>query len=188
MAPAASCQTTTHRSRRARRSGSSPVCAARRRWCSRSPGGPDSVALMRLAARWQRSLARGPRLLVVTVDHGLRRGGGARGARGQAAGHCARTAAPDPALARRQSRRPGLPAAAREARYRLLAQAARGVGASHVLTAHTRDDQAETLLMRPVARQRHRRAVGDGASDRSATASCWRARCSMSRSRSWSRP
>src|SRR5438132_5331940 len=35
-------------------------------------GGPDSVALMWLAARWRRGLKRGPRLIAVTVDHGLR--------------------------------------------------------------------------------------------------------------------
>src|SRR5215470_15062998 len=35
-------------------------------------GGPDSVALMWLAARWRRALSRGPRLIAVTVDHGLR--------------------------------------------------------------------------------------------------------------------
>ena len=35
-------------------------------------GGPDSLALMWLAARWRRALPRGPRLIAVTVDHGLR--------------------------------------------------------------------------------------------------------------------
>src|SRR3981189_3013221 len=35
-------------------------------------GGPDSIALMWLAARWRRALARGPRLIAVTIDHGLR--------------------------------------------------------------------------------------------------------------------
>src|SRR4051812_17905726 len=110
-------------------------------------GGPDSVALMWLAARWQRSLARGPQLVVVTVDHGLRPEA-AREARE------VKRLASALALTHRTLRwrgakpKTGLPAAAREARYRLLAQAARSAGASHVLTAHTRDDQAETLLMR----------------------------------------
>src|ERR1700690_3471621 len=38
-------------------------------------GGPDSIALMWLPARWGRAPApgpRGPRLIAVTVDHGLR--------------------------------------------------------------------------------------------------------------------
>jgi tRNA(Ile)-lysidine synthase len=110
-------------------------------------GGPDSIALMWLAARWRRALAQGPRLIAVTVDHGLR-------------SEAAREARDVKRLARSldlphrtlhwtgTKPKTGLPAAAREVRYRLLAQAARASGATHILTAHTRDDQAETLLMR----------------------------------------
>ncbi|KYK45554.1 tRNA(Ile)-lysidine synthetase [Bradyrhizobium liaoningense] len=110
-------------------------------------GGPDSVALMWLAARWRRSLARGPLLTVVTIDHGLRREAAreAREVKRLAAG----LGLPHRTLRWRGTKpKAGVPAAAREARYRLLADAARAAGASHVLTAHTRDDQAETLLMR----------------------------------------
>ena len=35
-------------------------------------GGPDSLALMWLAARWRRSRKHGPELFAVTIDHGLR--------------------------------------------------------------------------------------------------------------------
>ena len=35
-------------------------------------GGPDSTALMLLAARWRDALNHPPRLIAVTVDHGLR--------------------------------------------------------------------------------------------------------------------
>jgi tRNA(Ile)-lysidine synthase len=110
-------------------------------------GGPDSLALMWLAARWRRALARGPRLIAVTVDHGLRPEA-AREAR--EVKRLARTLDLPHSTLRWTGVKPktGLPAAARAARYRLLAQAARAAGATHILTAHTRDDQAETLLMR----------------------------------------
>jgi tRNA(Ile)-lysidine synthase len=110
-------------------------------------GGPDSIALMWLAARWRRALARGPQLIAVTVDHGLRPEA-AREAR-DVKRLAARLNLPHRTL-RWTGVKPktGLPAAARAARYRLLAQAARRSGATHILTAHTRDDQAETLLMR----------------------------------------
>jgi len=110
-------------------------------------GGPDSVALMWLAARWRRALARGPRLIAVTVDHGLR-------AEAAAEAREVRRLARSLDLPHRTLRwtgpkpKTGLPAAARAARYRLLAQAARSARATHILTAHTRDDQAETMLMR----------------------------------------
>jgi len=110
-------------------------------------GGPDSMALMWLAARWRSALARGPRLIAVTVDHGLRTEA-AREARDVK--RLARSLDVPHRTLRWTGAKPktGLPAAARAARYRLLAQAARSNGATHILTAHTRDDQAETLLMR----------------------------------------
>src|SRR5438045_610598 len=110
-------------------------------------GGPDSIALMWLAARWRRALARGPRLVAVTVDHGLRPEA-AREARDVK--RLARALEVPHRTLRWMGTKPktGLPAAARAARYRLLAQVARAHGATHILTAHTRDDQAETLLMR----------------------------------------
>jgi tRNA(Ile)-lysidine synthase len=110
-------------------------------------GGPDSVALMWLAARWRRALKQGPRLIAVTVDHGLR-AEAAREAR--EVKRLAGTLDLPHRTLRWTGSKPnaGLPEAAREARYRLLAKAARASGATHVLTAHTRDDQAETLLMR----------------------------------------
>src|SRR5215207_7454411 len=36
-------------------------------------GGPDSTALMWLAARWRKRLKTGPKLIAVTVDNGLRK-------------------------------------------------------------------------------------------------------------------
>src|SRR5204863_9158322 len=110
-------------------------------------GGPDSIALMWLAARWRRALARGPRLVAVTVAHGLR-AEAAREAR--EVKRLARSLDLPHRTLRWTGAKPktGLPAAARAARYRLLVPAAQASGATHILTAHTRDDQPETLLMR----------------------------------------
>jgi len=109
-------------------------------------GGPDSTALLMLAARWRKARKRGPRLIAVTVDHGLRResGGEARAVKRLAR----RLGVPHRTL-RWQGRKERVSQqAARHARYRLLAAAARAAKARHVLTAHTLDDQAETVVMR----------------------------------------
>jgi tRNA(Ile)-lysidine synthase len=110
-------------------------------------GGPDSIAMMWLAARWRRALKRGPQVIAVTIDHGLRPEA-AREARDVK--RLAKTLDLPHRTLRWSGAKPktGVPAAARDARYRLLAQAARASGATHVLTAHTQDDQAETFLMR----------------------------------------
>ena len=114
-------------------------------------GGSDSTALLLLAARWAKGLKkrikRAPKLLAVTVDHGLR----SESAREAAAvGRFARRLGVRHTVLRWRGAKPktGLQEAARHARYRLLAQAATRAGCEHVLTAHTLDDQAETVLFR----------------------------------------
>ena len=110
-------------------------------------GGPDSTALMVLAARWRQSLKVKPALIAVTIDHGLRAESGREAA---AVGRLARKLGLPHRILRWTGAKPkaGLQRAARAARYRLLADAARKAKASHVLTAHTLDDQAETVLIR----------------------------------------
>ncbi len=106
-------------------------------------GGADSTALMVLMAKWQER----PAALVVCVDHGLRP-----------------AAAAEAELVVRNGERLGLPVKvvkasephvsgnlqdwARRVRYRCLADAAREAGCDAIVTAHHRDDQAETFLLR----------------------------------------
>ena len=114
-------------------------------------GGPDSVALMHFAARCAAAARlRGapfPRLAVATVDHGLRPGSR------QDAEHVVARAAKlglDALLLTWDGEKPvsRLQEEARRHRYDLLIEGARRLGASHLATAHTLDDQAETLLFR----------------------------------------
>jgi tRNA(Ile)-lysidine synthase len=106
-------------------------------------GGIDSIALMLLAAEWK-----GPtKFSVLTVDHGLR----AQSAReAKLVVKWARDLGLKAHLLAWKEKKPtsAIQARAREARYRLMAQWCAQNDADGVVTAHTLDDQAETLLMR----------------------------------------
>jgi tRNA(Ile)-lysidine synthase len=119
-------------------------------------GGPDSTAL--LAALVERAPARGLRLTAGHVDHGLR---GAESAADRAGVDAlgARLGVPVVTRAVRLAPGPGLEARARQARYRALGAIVDEVGASRIVTAHTEDDQVETLLLR-LLRGAGRRGLG----------------------------
>lgn len=111
-------------------------------------GGSDSVALMHLASTWARRCGRqAPALLVATVDHGLR--AGSRAEAEQVAAWATALGLPHRLLVWDEAKpTAAIQARARVARYRLLRQLAGGFERPALVTAHTQEDQAETLLMR----------------------------------------
>ena len=111
---------------------SAPVVVA----CS---GGPDSLALLALAA------FEGLEPVAVYVDHGLRTES-TEDAR-VVARAAEQLGAASRSLAVRVEGGPNLEARAREARYTALEGARLHAGASVVLVGHTADDQAETVLL-----------------------------------------
>lgn len=108
-------------------------------------GGGDSMAMLKIAARYAEDAALS--LHAVTVDHGLRPEAADEAA--LVAANCTRLAIPHDILTWDGMAAQGnLQAAARAARYRLMADWARAHGIAHIALAHTRDDIAETFLMR----------------------------------------
>jgi len=108
-------------------------------------GGGDSLALLLIAQAWAK--AHGRRLVVLSVDHGLQPQGAAW------VESCAAVAARlgvafRPLAWTGPKPERGVPAAARAARHRLLAEAARDAGARVILLGHTADDRLEAQAMR----------------------------------------
>lgn len=106
-------------------------------------GGADSLALAAATAFEAPKL--GLRVGTLTVDHGLQNGSDAVAAR---AARAAAALGLDALVVRVEVGADGGPeAAARDARYRVLKDAATDAGAAAVILGHTLDDQAETVLL-----------------------------------------
>src|SRR5262245_4822549 len=106
-------------------------------------GGPDSLALLLLAAK-----ARPNAIEAATVDHGLRPESADEAA--MVASLCNRLGVPHRVLPADWSEPPisNVQSEARAMRYRLLNDWAIERGLAAIATGHHADDQAETLLMR----------------------------------------
>ena len=113
-------------------------------------GGPDSTALMVLAAHWRNGqAAKGglcPAIHVAVVDHGLRRESSQEAA--QAVRNARSLGFPARIMDAEVERSGNIQSAARQARYGCLVAAARESGCQAIATGHHRDDQAETVLFR----------------------------------------
>ncbi|WP_029144949.1 tRNA lysidine(34) synthetase TilS [Microbacterium luticocti] len=106
-------------------------------------GGADSLALA--AATAFEAPKRGMTLISATIDHGLQPGSDEVA---EAAARQAERLGFDARVERVQVAGDGGPeASARIARYAALSRIARGADAAAVLVGHTRDDQAETVLL-----------------------------------------
>ena len=109
-------------------------------------GGPDSVAMMGMAALWRDHMRPAGHIRVATVDHGLR--AESQGEAEQVARMAADFGLPHDILHWTGPKpETAVQDGARTARYQLLTQLAQAHNAI-VLTAHTADDQAETILFR----------------------------------------
>ncbi len=110
-------------------------------------GGSDSVAMMRLVHEWAGEFSPATKLTVLTVDHGLRPEAAAEAAR--VATWCAELSIHHETL-HWTGEKPltGIQAKARAARYDLMTAWCAANDMRVLLTAHTRNDQAETVLMR----------------------------------------
>lgn len=127
------------------------VFAGHRRVLLAVSGGADSTALLTLAAEWSQGSG-AAEIAVATVDHGLRPEAEIA-AEIEAVAALSRSfgAAHRRLQARLASSQTRIEEAARKARYAALAGCALEIGAGAVATAHTLDDQAETVLLRLAA-------------------------------------
>ena len=109
-------------------------------------GGADSLSLLVLCAQWA-TKSKSRFVIAYTVDHGLRKEAAAEA---RACGRMAKSLGVPHRVLRWKGAKPaaGIQAAARDARYALLADACRRDEIGDLLTAHHLDDQAETFLMR----------------------------------------